>query len=103
YYLIQKVRKARGMDGKVLELWLPSNFRKVLIDRYIKYFNDKSNSTLSINMNAQSNSLGFDWYDIKLDWPTVTLRLVSHQALDDYVDAVRDAGIAGGLSAEQAE
>jgi hypothetical protein len=103
YYLIQKVRKARGMDGKVLELWLPSNFRKVLIDRYITYFKAKSDSTLNINMNAQSNSLGFDWHDIKLDWPTVTLRLVTHQALDDYVDAVRDAGIAGGLNAEQAE
>jgi hypothetical protein len=96
YYLIQKVRKARGMDGKVIELWCSSQFRKEIIDAYITYFKTKSDSTLNINMNAQSNTLGFDWYDVKIDWPMVTLRLVSHQALDDYQAAAKAAAIEAG-------
>lgn len=101
-YLVQKVRRARGMDGKVIEMWLPSNFRMKLINAYIVYFKTKSDSTLQINMDAKSNELGFDWYDIKLDWPTVTLRLVSHQALDDYIDAAYAAAVAAGDNAADA-
>lgn len=98
-YQILRVRKSRGMPGTVLELWLPSDVREKLINAYVTYFKAKSIDTLRINMDAQSNTLGFDWYDIKLDWPAVTLRLVNHQALDDYVAAAKAAAAAAGDNA----
>lgn len=102
YYRIQQVRQARGQDGKVIELWLHSKFRKTLIDKYIAYFKAKSDSTLQIVMKAESNSLGFDWYDISLDWPNVTLRLVSHYTMDHYMDAAHKAALDAGDNEGQA-
>lgn len=103
FYNILRVRKARGQDGKVLELWLPSDVREKLVAAYVTYFKAKSIDTMRINMNAQSNSLGFTWYTIDLDWPNVQLRLVTHDALDDYVSAARDAALAAGDNAATAD
>jgi len=103
FYNILRVRKARGQDGKVLELWLPSDVREKLVAAYVTYFKAKSIDTMRINMNTQSNSLGFTWYTIDLDWPNVQLRLVTHDALDDYVSAARDAALAAGDNAATAD
>ncbi len=103
YYLIQRVRKARGMDGKVIELWCHSQFRKTLTDAYIAYFKAKSGSILQLNFPCGSNTLGFDWQDIALDFPSCTLRLVSHYAMDDYIDAAKAAATAAGDNEAQAD
>jgi hypothetical protein len=96
-YLMQQVRIARGMDGKVIELWCHSQFRQKLINAYITYFKTKSDSTLNIVMDAtQKNPLGFDWMDVKLDWPNVTLRLVSHYTMDHFMDAAKKAALDAG-------
>ncbi len=97
-YLIKRVRSARGQDARVIELWMDSLFREKLVAAYLAYFKAKGDSMLQINMNVESNSLGFTWHTIKLDYPAVELRLVSHDALDDMVEAAKAAGVAGGLN-----
>lgn len=95
-YLIQQVRIARGQPGKVIELWCHTQFRQKLTDAYIVYFKTKSDSTLQIQMETKDNALGFDWFDIKLDWPSVTLRLVSHYTMDHFMDAAKKAALDAG-------
>lgn len=85
-YNMLRIRKANGLPGKVLELWMHSQFREKMINAYVAYFKAKSIDTLRINMDADSNSLGFTWNTVRLDWPTVELRLLSHDYLDDEID-----------------
>jgi hypothetical protein len=106
-YEIQRVRKANGVPGNVIEVWTDTRFREELVDAYLAYFKTKGQSMLNLNLELSSkveqNALGFTWRTINLDWPGVQLRLVSHDALDDYVDAHGKASIdAGGDATAQA-
>lgn len=85
-YQILRIRKNNGLPGKVLELYMHSQFREKMIRAYVQYFKDKSIDTLRINMETKEHALGFTWNEIMLDWPSVQLRLVCHEWFDDVVD-----------------
>ena len=95
-YQMCRVRKANGLPGRMIEVWCHSQFREKLINAYVQYFKSKSVDTLRINMNTESNSLGFTWNSIKLDWPSIELRLVSHDYFDDQVDDHKSTANAEG-------
>lgn len=90
-YKMLRIRKANGLPGKVIEVWTTSSYREQMIQAYLRYFKGKSEGMLSLNKDLVSttggNDLGFQWKDIVLDWPAVTLRFVSHDWFDDYVNA----------------
>lgn len=106
-YEMQRVRQSNGIQGNVMEVWVDSRFREELVDGYLTYFKNKSQSLLNINQELtaklEQNALGFTWRTINLDFPGVQLKLVSHPFLDDWVDAHGKASEdAGGDATAQA-
>lgn len=97
-YSILRVRKALGMQTKVLELHTDSWYAIQLAQGLFRYFASKSEGLLRLNYdisaNAQDAKFGFNFRRFQLDYPSVEFRIVTHDFWDDYVDAMKTAGAA---------
>ena len=91
-YDMQRVRKDNGLDGSVIEIVVDSAYRVSFIQGLFRYLKARYEGTMHAVFDITKNEkvspqLGFVWQDFPLDWPMVTLRVVSHYAFDDFVSA----------------
>lgn len=100
-YKIMRVRKANGIaqgmsDGlPVIEIFTDSFFAVQFAQGILRYYKDKSEGLLSLNMDISSKKnagpMGFFYTRFVLDYPNVELRVVTHPFFDDQVDAAKKA------------
>lgn len=97
---LSQIRKSIGKnaDAKIIRCIVHSQFREVLVNAFIKYFKAKSDDTMRINFDPKDSGLGFTYTDIRLDFPSVTLRLMSEDGLDDWLDDFKLAGNADNFA-----
>jgi len=103
FYRILRLRKSNGSNSNKLELLVHSRFREKLAEAYAAKFAAKAGNPAFFRQDLKtgSNSLGFTWTTINLDFPSCELALVSHQWLDDRLDAYKKANtVAGGTDAD---
>jgi hypothetical protein len=103
-YEMMRMRQSIGspMD-RVFELWMPSRFRPTIWEGFLRYFKDRAQDMLRLNMDInpklEQAPFGFAFTRFQLDYPAVEIRLVTHDALDDYSDAMRRAApVSSGAS-----
>lgn len=101
-YLVNRVRKDNGNTSNVIEVVTDSAYAIKLRQGLLRYKKNRFEGLLQINEpinGAQSvkTKLGFNFTDIELDRPAgVILRIVTSEALDDWLDAHKRAS--GGIS-----
>ena len=89
-YNIMRIRKDNGYPYKVIEILVDSAFRPLFIQALIRYQQAKYEGAARYNINPEdkTTNLGFVFTDFILDYPAgLTLRVVSHMALDDLLTA----------------
>lgn len=88
-YRMLQIRRDQGSDTKTVQIWVHSRYREEMVDTFVTYFKAKGQDTTRINSNMSelaNVAYGFTLRKIQLDWPSVTLELVSHSSLDDLID-----------------
>jgi len=94
-YTMQRIRKANGLDAKVFEILVDSEYALKLQQGLIRYFKEKGEGMLQLNLNmsakAEQGPFGFYWRSFMLDYPMCELRIVTHDFFDDWVAAHKAA------------
>lgn len=88
-YQLLRVREAQGLQTSSIDLFTDSFYAKQIENAYINYFRAKAGGDfrLTWDVKAKTTAFGFKFKSIELDWPVVTLNLVSHKFFDDQVSA----------------
>lgn len=102
-YELYRARKSSGVPNpEIIEVITDSAYKVQFVQAMYRYLKARSEDTIRFagDMSEKTTQLGFAYQDFKLDYPAgVTLRVVSHIALDDFVNAGR---LAGGAALENA-
>ena len=92
-YNVQRVRKANGLDGKMIEVYTDSLYAIQLQQGLLNYFNSHANGLFRYNLDMCSKCadgpFGFKFREFQLDRPDVILRIVTNDFFDDLVAAHR--------------
>jgi len=102
FYLMNRVRKDNGNTSNVIEVVTDSAYAIKLRQGLLRYKKNRFEGLLQVNepinsLQSVKTKLGFNFVDIELDRPAgVILRIVTSEALDDWLDAHKRA--AGGIS-----
>lgn len=88
-YNIKRVRSDNGYPAKVIEIVVDTAYRVKFVQALIRYQQARYEGAAQyqIRSDVKETNLGFIFEDFYLDYPGVTLRVVSHMALDDYLTA----------------
>lgn len=92
-YDMVRVRADNGYQSKVIEIVTDSAYKKLLLQGLFQYLQTQFNGTLNVNVDFSkfvtkgTTPLGFMYDEVDLDYPAVKLRIVSHFAFDDLVNA----------------
>lgn len=95
-YNMMRVRKANGTRKPMeFDLFTDSVYAELLNQAFIKYYNDKSDGMLRLNMNVEGNpavareaNFGFYYRRFPLFWPQgVVINVIWHEAFDDLLAA----------------
>ena len=88
-YQVLRVRESNGQPTDQIDAFMDTYYAKQMEDAYIAYFNAKTggNSRYNWNMDKKQTKFGFKFRSIELDYPVVTLNIVSHKFFDDQVSA----------------
>jgi len=80
---------------EIIEVVTDSAYAVQLKQALFRYLKMRYEGTLNLNMNVggKKTELGFSYEDFQLDYPQgVTLRIVTHVAFDDWINAAQLAG-----------
>jgi len=93
-YNIQRVREAVGIPTDSIDIFTDSEYCKQFENAMIAYFNQKTggNSRYVWNMDVKHAKFGFKFRSFELDWPMITINLVTHKYFDDRLAAAKAAG-----------
>jgi hypothetical protein len=90
-YNIMRVRKAIGVPADSIDLFTDSEYAKEIENSIIAYFNLKTggNSRYVWNVDVKKAKFGFKFRSFELDYPPITLNVVSHEYFDDRLAAAK--------------
>lgn len=90
-YNIQRVREAVGIPSDSIDIFTDSEYCKQIENAMIAYFNAKTggNSRYVWNMDVKHAKFGFKFRSFELDWPMITINLVTHKYFDDRLAAAK--------------
>lgn len=92
-YTIMRLRESNGTPHTTIEVVMESQYKEKFKRGLYRYKKAIFEDTLraQFDVDAQSRrgrtELGFVWEEFDLDWPNVTLRLITHYAFDDILNA----------------
>lgn len=92
-YDMVRIRADNGFQSKVIEIVTDSAYKKLLLQGLFLYLKTQFGGALNVNVDINrfvtkgKTPLGFMYDEVELDYPSVTLRIVSHYAFDDLVNA----------------
>lgn len=90
-YNIIRVRQANGEAADSMDLFTDSYYASRIQQAMVRYFKLKSEDTLHLNFDITKaptqGKFGFRFTSYPLDWPAVTLNIISHPFFDDRVSA----------------
>jgi len=94
-YRIQQARKALNQPSDQIDIYTDSEFASKIQQGMIEYFDLKSGGRLAFNFDVTKpptpGKFGFRFNSYPLDWPVLTLNVVTHQFFDDRIDAAKAA------------
>lgn len=101
-YAISRTRKSNSLPSDIIEVMTDSWFFTQLNQGLFNYKQNRwggsLRATMDVNTSVTKTDLGLSFVDWKLDYPAgVTLRIVTHEAFDDFIDAHTD--VAANLEA----
>lgn len=90
-YNIIRLRQSLGHPNpRIIEIWMPSNYRPLFMQAMLQYYKAKSEGLLQLNLNlsnsAKQSPLGFYYREFELDFPECTIRMLSDPFFDDMLD-----------------
>lgn len=92
-YEILQVRKANNQPSDQIDIFTDSAFAAKIQRAMVRYFKLISEDTLQMTYDITkaptSGKFGFRFNQYPLDWPAVTLNVLSHQFFDDRIEAAR--------------
>jgi len=98
-YDIYRARGDQGIPNDVIEIFTDSFTAQQFQRGMIRYYNTRSEGlarfvidTKQVMM-GQMGKLGFNYDEYKLQYPIVTIRIVTHPFFDDFASAANDEGI----------
>jgi len=92
-YDIVRIRSDNGFQSKIIEIVTDSAYKKMLLQGLFLYLKTQFGGALHVHADMSgfvtkgTTPLGFAFEQVDLDYPAVTLRIVSHYAFDDLVNA----------------
>jgi len=98
-YDIYRARGDQGIPNEVIEIFTDSFTAQQFQRGMIRYYNERSDGLAQFNidtkqvMMGQTGKLGFNYDEWKLQYPVVTIRIVTHPFFDDFASAANDEGI----------
>lgn len=96
-YIIKRHREDNNIPSDIIEIVVDSAYAVNLRQGFFRYMNSRYEGALRVNVNQESlskkTSLGFKYTDIEVDYPAgLTVRIVTHRAFDDLLDAHSRSG-----------
>lgn len=92
---IYRTRKTAGIPTDVIELWTSTNYLPNLSKGFFRYIDAQTEGRLTLNLemtqNFKQGPFGTIYTEFRLAYPQVTIRLVTHEAFDDLMDAHTNA------------
>jgi hypothetical protein len=92
-YEISRIRESNGQVSDTIDAFTDSEYAAKIQLAMVRYFKMKSEDTLHMTVDitkAPTNSkFGFRYNSYVLDWPPITLNIVSHKYFDDRIAAAR--------------
>ena len=98
-YDIYRARGDQGIPNQVIEIFTDSFTAQQFQRGMIRYYDERSDGLARFNidtkqvMMGQMGKLGFNYDEYKLQYPVVTIRIVTHPFFDDLASAANDEGI----------
>jgi hypothetical protein len=92
-YDMVRIRSDNGFESKVIEIVTDSAYKQLLLRGLYQYLRTQFGGDLRVNVDMSTftktgtTPLGFMFTEVDLDYPAVKLRIVSHFAFDDLVNA----------------
>lgn len=90
-YEIQRVRQANNQPADSIDIFVDSYFAKLIQQAMVRYFKSISEDTLAMQYDITNaptkGKFGFRFTSYPLDWPALTLNVISHPFFDDRVSA----------------
>lgn len=98
-YLVKRHRENNNIPSDVIEIITNSSYAVALRQGFFRYLNSRYEGALRVNMDVASMIKkapgGFTFTDVEVDYPAgLTVRIVTHQAFDDLLDAYTRANSA---------
>jgi hypothetical protein len=98
-YDIYRARGDQGIPNGVIEIFTDSFTAQQFQRGMIRYYDERSDGLARFVIDTkqvmlgQFGQLGFNYDEYKLQYPVVTIRVVTHPFFDDFASAANDEGI----------
>lgn len=90
-YNIYRTRKTNGTPTDVIELWTSTNYLPNLTKGFFRYIDAQTEGRLTYNLEMgkefKQGPFGLIFTEFRLQYPQITVRIVTSEAFDDLMDA----------------